>query len=120
MKAFEDDSQFKVGAGYSHVLTDEGMDSIFESLKGQGPALSALLADGGGFLSSLENSASSGGNLAVEPAPASCDLGDSRFDPDDFLNTVRVSWLRWSTRPSVAEIWWWSPFSRPPIWAFWV
>ncbi|KAI6684414.1 hypothetical protein NL676_030327 [Syzygium grande] len=113
LKELEDESQVKVGAGYSHVLTEEEIDAIFESL-GRCPALSDLLTDGdqNAFMTSPENSAAGGGSLAVESIPVrsdidccgsnapgggslglastpTCsDLEDCGFDPDDFLNLL--------------------------------
>ncbi|XP_056160053.1 protein MADS AFFECTING FLOWERING 5-like, partial [Syzygium oleosum] len=113
LKALEDESQVKVGAGDSHVLTEEEIDAIFESL-GRCPALSDLLTDGDGndLMTSPDNSAAAGGSSAVESIPVrsdidSCgsnapgggrlgmastptcsDLEDCGFDPDDFLNLL--------------------------------
>ncbi|KAI6684492.1 hypothetical protein NL676_030405 [Syzygium grande] len=88
LKALEDDSRVMVGAADSHELSDEEIDSIFESLKGQNPALAALLTEGNSFSASPENPAAGDGSLAVEPTPASSDVGDYGFDPDDFLNLL--------------------------------
>ncbi|XP_030444317.2 uncharacterized protein LOC115666802 [Syzygium oleosum] len=88
LKALEDDSRVKVGAADSHELSDEEIDSIFESLKGQIPALAALLTEGDGFSTSPEDPAAGDGSLAVEPTPTPSDLGDYGFDPDDFLNLL--------------------------------
>ncbi|KAI6695708.1 hypothetical protein NL676_023418 [Syzygium grande] len=64
LKALGNDSQVEVGAGDSHKLSDEEIDSIFESLKGQIPTLAALLTEGDGFLTSPENPATGDGSLA--------------------------------------------------------
>ncbi|KAI6684441.1 hypothetical protein NL676_030354 [Syzygium grande] len=110
LKALEDDSRVMVGAADSHELSDEDIDSIFENLNGQNPALAALLTEGDGFsaspedpaagdgsladfdghgdgfLTSPEDLADGDGSLAVEPTPVPSDLGDYGFDPEDFLN----------------------------------
>ncbi|XP_056159948.1 MADS-box transcription factor 47-like [Syzygium oleosum] len=58
----------------SHKLSEQEMDSLFESLEGQGPALAALLTEDDGFLTSPENPAAGGGSSAVESTPAVSDL----------------------------------------------
>ncbi|KAI6684452.1 hypothetical protein NL676_030365 [Syzygium grande] len=94
LKALEDDSRVMVGAADSHELRYEEIDSIFESLKGQIPALAALLIEGDGFSTSRttrppgdgKDLADGNGSLAVEPTPVPSDLGDFGFDPEDPLN----------------------------------
>ncbi|XP_056159947.1 MADS-box transcription factor 50-like [Syzygium oleosum] len=58
----------------SHKLSEQEIDSLFESLEGQGPALAALLTEDEGFLTSPENPAAGGGSSAVGSTPAVSDL----------------------------------------------